>query len=215
VDRLVVGVGVHGGGEAALDAEGVEQDLRDGGQAVGGAGSVGHQLVLDRIVLLLVDPEHHRDVRILGRRGDDDLLGAGLQVLGRGGAVAEDPGGLHHDPHAHLTPGQRGRVLGRADSDLPPVDEDRLALGLHLGVERAVYGVVLQEMGQGLGVGQVVDRHHFDVRRLQGRAKEHPADPSEPVHSDAHCHGRSPSCLSQFVKYFRSTEASDYSEPGA
>ncbi len=96
-----------------------------------------------------------------------------------------------------------------------PLTKIASPLAFTSAVERAVDGVVLQEMGQRLGVGQVVDRHHLDVRRLQGRAKEHPADPSEPVHSDAHCHGRSPSCLSRFVEYFRSTEASDYSEPGA
>ena len=214
VDRLVVGVGVHGRGEAALDAEVVEQDLGHRGQAVGGAGGVRDQLVLGRIVLALVDAEHDRDVRVLGGRGDHDLLGAGLQVLGGHGPVPEDAGGLHHDVDAHLAPRQRGRILGRADADLPAVDEDRLALGLHLGVQRAVDGIVLQQVGQRLGVGQIIDRHHLEVRGLERRAKENPADASEPVHPDTHCHGRSLSCLSRFVEYFRSTEDSDYSEPG-
>ena len=44
--------------------------------------------------------------------------------------VTEDPGGLHDDVHAHLAPRQRRRILRRADPDLAPVDEDRLALGL-------------------------------------------------------------------------------------
>src|SRR6185503_9443121 len=96
VDGLVVRVGGDGGGEAALDAEVVQQHLGHGGQAIGGAGGIGDELVLDGVVLPLVDAQHDRDIGILGGRGDDDLLGSGLQVLRGGGLVAEDPGGLHH-----------------------------------------------------------------------------------------------------------------------
>jgi hypothetical protein len=189
MDGLVVRVGVHGGGEAALDAEVVEQDLGDGGEAVGGARGVGHELVLDRVVLLLVDTQHHGDVGILGRRRDHHLLGARLQVLGRRRLVAEDTGRLHHDPHAHLAPWQGRRILLGADAHLASVDENRFALVGDLGVENAVDRVVLEEVGQRLGVREVVDRHHLDLRRLECRSEEHPADTSESVDPDPHAHG--------------------------
>ena len=57
-------------------------------------------LMVLRVVLVLVDAEHDREVRLLGRRGDDDLLRAGLEVLGRGVAVGEDAGRLEHDVYA-------------------------------------------------------------------------------------------------------------------
>src|SRR5712692_1519661 len=90
VDGLVIGVGMHGGGEAPLDAEIVEQDLGHGGEAIGRAGGIRHELMAGGVVLLLVDPQDDGDIRVLGGRRDHHLLGPGLQVLGRGRLVPED-----------------------------------------------------------------------------------------------------------------------------
>ncbi len=76
--------------------------------------------------MLVVDAEHDRDVRLLRGRGDDDLLGAGGQVLGRAIAVGEDPGGLEDDVHAQVLPGQLRRVLDRQHLELVAVDRDAL-----------------------------------------------------------------------------------------
>ena len=79
VDGLLGGgVGVDGGHEAFLEAEAfLEQHMDERRQAVGGAGGVGNDVVLGRIVLVVVHAHHDRDVLVLGRGGDDDLLGAG------------------------------------------------------------------------------------------------------------------------------------------
>ncbi len=68
-----------------------------------------------------------------------------------------------------------------------PLTKIASPLAVTSAVQRAVDRVVLQQVGQRLGVGQVVDRHHLDVRRLERRAEEHPADASEPVDPDTHC----------------------------
>lgn len=48
------------------------------------------------VIALLVDTQDvGRDVGALGRGGDDDLLGAGLDVLPGAGAVHEHSGTLH------------------------------------------------------------------------------------------------------------------------
>ncbi len=47
-DALVVGVGVDGGHQAALDAKGVVEHLGHWGQAVGRAGGIGDDVVLGR-----------------------------------------------------------------------------------------------------------------------------------------------------------------------
>ena len=49
-------------------------------QAVGGAARVGDDVVLGGVVRLVVDAVDDGDVLLLGGRGDDDLLGAALQV---------------------------------------------------------------------------------------------------------------------------------------
>ena len=188
VDGLIVGIGVHGRSKAPLDAEIVEEDLGDGGEAIRGAGSVRDELVLGRVVLPLVDTQDHRDVGVLGRGGDDHLLGSRLQVLGGGGLVPEHSRGLHHDVHTHLAPRERRWVLRGAHPHLPAVDEDRLALVSHFTGEDAVDRIVLQQMRQRLGVRQVVDRHDFDLRLLERRPEEHPPDSSEPVDTDSHAH---------------------------
>lgn len=44
------------------------------------------------VVGVVVDPQAECDVRILSRRRNDDLLGAGFEVLRGAGAVGEPPG---------------------------------------------------------------------------------------------------------------------------
>ena len=171
---------MHGGREAPLDAEIVEQHLGHGGEAIGRARGVRDELMTGGIVLLLVDPQDDRDVRILGGRRDHHFLGPGLEVLGRGRLVPEDAGGLDHDVHPELAPGQCRGVLGGAHAHLAAIDD--------LGVEDAVDGVVLEQVGQGLGIRQVIDGDHLELRRRERRAEKDPADTPESVDADSHTH---------------------------
>ena len=64
------------------------------------------------VVLVEVDAEDDRDVLVLGGRGDDDLLGAGVEVLGGLVAVGEEAGRLDDDVDAEVAPRQlRGVAL--------------------------------------------------------------------------------------------------------
>ena len=63
-----------------------------------------------RVVLVVVDAEHERDVGIGRGRRDDDLLRAGVEVLLRPVAVGEEAGRLDHDVDAEVAPRQRRRV---------------------------------------------------------------------------------------------------------
>ena len=127
---LVVGVRVDRGHERALDRELVMHDLGRRGQAVGGAGSVGNDMVLGRIVLVLVDAQHHGQVFAFGGGRDDDLLGAtsgdvvdraldGLALLVDAIFLdGEQAGRLDHDVDAQVTPLDGGRVRLLEDLDL-------------------------------------------------------------------------------------------------
>ena len=51
-----------------------------------------------------------------------------------------------------------------------------------------MHRVVLQQVGQRGGVGQIVDGHEVDVLVLHGGAHDVAADAPEPVDADFHCH---------------------------
>ena len=129
-DALVVRVAVDRVHQPLLDAEQVVDDLGGRGEAVRRARGVADDVVAGRVVALLVDAEDDRDVLVLGRRADDDLLGAGLDVrLGLLG-VGEDAGRLEDDVDPEVAPRQRRRVLLGEDLDLAAVDDDRAVAGL-------------------------------------------------------------------------------------
>src|SRR5699024_233506 len=97
LQHLVRGVGVHRGHQALDDAELLVQHLRYGGEYVGCAGGVVDDVVRVGVVVALVDTDHEGRVLVLRLSGDDDLLGAVLDVgLGLLG-VGEDAGGLDDD----------------------------------------------------------------------------------------------------------------------
>ncbi len=79
-DTLIVGVGVHGSHQAALNRESIVQHLCHGSQAVGRARGVGNDIVLNRVILIMVYAHYNGNIFALGRCADDDLLSSGIQV---------------------------------------------------------------------------------------------------------------------------------------
>src|SRR5512138_839188 len=188
-DLLVVRVRVYGGHEALLDAEDVVQDLDHGGQAVGRAGGVGDDVVLGGIVRPLVDAEDQGGVGVRGRSGDDDLVGpAFFDVLDDVGALGELARGFDDDGDAEVLPGKKADLFHGQDLDLAAADHDRVLARVDVLLEGAQYGVVLEQVGQGLGVGDVVDGHIFDGRVVPGRPQHVPADAAETVYTDSDSH---------------------------
>ena len=118
------------------------------------------------VVQLVVDAHDDGDVLVRGRGGDQDLLGAGVDVLLRGGGLGEEAGGLDDDVDAELAPGEVGRVALGEDLDDVAVDDDVAVLDLDGLLQAAADGVVLEQVGQGLGAGEVVDGNDLKVRTL-------------------------------------------------
>ena len=181
VDGLLGGGGgVDGGHQAALDAEGVVEHLGNGRQAVGGAGGVGDD-VLAGVGLVVHAVDEHRG-GILGGGGHDDLLGAGLDVLAGGLVGEEEAGGLDDDVGADFIPLEVGGVLLGGQADLVAIDDEGGAFDLDVVVEAAVDGVVLQHVGEVIGIEQVVDADDFDVLEvLDCGAEDHTADAAKPI----------------------------------
>jgi hypothetical protein len=184
-DVLVVGVGVHGGEVAALDAERLVQHLGQRRDAVGGAGRRGDDLMLDRVVGVRVDPGYERRVDALARRRDEDPAGTGLEVQRGVVAGTQLAGGLDDEVHPEIAPGQRVRPALGEDRNRVPADAQDVVRKAHVRAEPAERRVVLEQVGQRRGVVQIVDRDHLERGVGQVLPQQRPqivaADPAEAV----------------------------------
>ncbi len=145
--------------------------------------------MLGRVVGFLVDAHAQRHVDAVGRRADHDLARAGAQMQRRLVARGEQAGRFDHDVDLEFLPRQLGRIALREHAEGVAVEHDLIALGLDLMLERAVHRVMLEQMREGLGVGDVVDRDDLDLFLVQHRPKSHPADSAETVDPDPDRHG--------------------------
>ncbi len=164
------------GHETAVDADALlHEHMNEGGEAVGRAGGVRYDDVLRGIVLVLVDAhDEGRDlfglVGALRGGGDDDPLRPGFEVA-PGLLVAEEARGLDDVLDAELGPGQIFKfLLGHDALDLVAVHDEGVGLGQrwiallrgNIGLHTAVDRVVLELVGEILGVGRDID-HGDDI----------------------------------------------------
>ncbi|EKU20364.1 glyceraldehyde-3-phosphate dehydrogenase [Nannochloropsis gaditana CCMP526] len=180
--------GVHGGHECLLDAELVVDNLDDGSKAVGRAGGAGQD-----IRTLVVDLVHAHDNDlgvVLGRRGHDHLLGAAIQMHLARVLSQKGPRGLAQVAGAQLAPADLLGLASVGGLDAVAVDDDVVALHVHLPVEAPVHGVVLELVCHVLGVGARVDGDKVALRVLDGNASHQATNASEAVdaHGDRHVH---------------------------
>ena len=104
--------------------------------------------------------------------------------------VGEVAGRLDDDVDAELAPRELRGVALRQHLDLFAVDGDRALTEADLAGEGAEHGVVLQQVSQRLGVGEVVDRDDLDVAAVRSRdgAVEVAPDAAETVDADTNAH---------------------------
>ncbi len=140
------------------------------------------------IVLVVVDAEDDGEVLVGGGGGDDHLFygrrlaaGAGTEMdLGLFG-VGEEAGGFDDDFGADGGPIEVGRVTLGEDLNGFAVDGDGVGARGDLVFEVAEDGVELEQVGEGGGRGQIVDRDDFEIRVAEGGAKDVATDASEAV----------------------------------
>jgi hypothetical protein len=131
------------------------------------------------VVLVVVHAHDDGEVVALRGRGDDDLLGAGLHVLARVVGLGEDAGRFDDDVAAEVAPAEGCRVLLGEHLDRLVPDADAVVDDAHVLGELAENRVVLEQVGQRLVVGEVVDRQHLDIGSGVGQHR------AEHVASDA------------------------------
>jgi hypothetical protein len=172
-----------------LDAHGVIDHLGDRREAVGGARGVRHHDVVAG-ELVVVDAKDHREVGAGGGRGDEDPLGACLQVS-RGLLLGgEQAGAFQRDIDAQVRPGQVGRIALGGDLDRAGARVDAVAGHLHLAGEAAVHRIEAQQMGVRFHRSQIVDRHDLDVAAagLDDGAQNVAPDPPKAVDGHPYRH---------------------------
>ena len=178
---------MNGGHQAIGDTPVVVQDLGNGGQAVGGAGSVGDELHVGGVLIQVDTADEHGSV-ILGGSGHDDLLGAGVQMALALLLGQEQAGGLHNILSTQLSPRQVGGIALGRDRDLLAVDDDGALSVADLSVALAVHRIILQHISQVVGGAQIVDAHDLDFGMIQACAEHHAADTAEAIDANFNAH---------------------------
>ena len=165
--------------------------LTTGREAVGGAGRVGDDVVLGGVVLVVVDAEDDGEVLVGGRGGDDDLLDG----ASRGGpwpwsASVKKP--VDSTTISAPTEAQSSLAGSRSAKTLIVLPSTMMesSRGGDLVLEVAEDGVVLEQVGEGGGGGEVVDGDEFDVRVAECGAEDVASDAAEAVDAYLDCHVR-------------------------
>ncbi len=136
--------------------------------------------------LVVVDPIDHGQVGVSARGGDQDALGAGLQVLRRLLALGEPAGALHDDVDAQLTPRKLLGIRLGQHRDVQTIGLEMPVGHRDLAREAPVHAVVFQQKSVHFGRPEIVDRHEIEVlaASLQERPEGEPADPAESIDGD-------------------------------
>jgi len=176
------------GHEAALDTELVIEDLGNRGKAVGGAGSVGDNL-LTGIGHVVDTVDEHRG-GILGRSGHDNFLGTSLQVSRGQFFGQEEAGGFDNDVDIECAPSDGGGIFFSEDLNLLAVNDHEVAIDLDVMIEDTMDRVILEHVCQIIRVQKVVDSDDFDVIRevFDGSTENHATNSSESVDTDFNSH---------------------------
>mmetsp|Transcript_50682 Transcript_50682/g.83391 ORF Transcript_50682/g.83391 Transcript_50682/m.83391 type:complete len:379 (-) Transcript_50682:25-1161(-) len=191
------GVGVDGGHQTLLDSDALlQQHMDDGRQAVGGAGGVGHHVVVRLVVLRVVHATDQGLQVTLSRGRDDDLLGARLDVSGGLLSLHKETSRLNHIFHAHVLPRQGlGSLTAGLDAlDLVAVHNQLVLLpNLHVVLEATVHRVILHLVGEVLRIcGHIHHANHIQLGSKQvlvaNGLEDHATNASESVDANLRGH---------------------------
>ena len=190
---------MNSGHDAGNDGVGLVQGVSHGSQAVGGAGSSGDDLILSGQGLLVDGVDNGLQVVACGSR-DDDLLGASLDVSHALLLAGVEAGALQNDINVQLAPGSILCVLDSVDLDLLAVNDDGILGSLDgvlafadLAAERTLSSIVLQQVSQHLGAGQVVDCDDLVTLSIKHLTESQTANTTETIDSNSNSHCNSTS----------------------
>ena len=132
------------------DAEVVVDNFCQRSQAVGGAGSVGND-VLAFVFVKVSTFNKHRSV-VFGRASQNDFFRASGDVLTSGFVGQEDTGCFSNNVNTHFVPLQVSRVTLSGNTDFFTVNDQMTVFHFNGTVETAVSGVILQHVSHVVSV---------------------------------------------------------------
>ena len=160
-DALVTGVAVGGRHRALDDAECLIQHLHHRSHAIGGAAGVAENVPIFVAVLIGVNAHHKSaNLRALARCRENYLFGTSFKVLAGTHIIVEYSGGFDHQIYAPFLPGKVGGIAVVEGFDRLAVEDDRVLGGGDVHAPQgAEHGVVLEQVGHGVGVTGAIDAH--------------------------------------------------------
>ena len=137
------------------------ENLRDRGQAVGGAAGVGD----DRLtgVVVGIDAQDIGGGIILGGSGNDDPLRPAADVTLKRFTREKPPGTLQHHVGPFVGETQIGRVAFTKEANRLPLQLQAIPLQPRRMFQRAVNRIKTAEIAKGLRVGQIVDGDQLHI----------------------------------------------------
>ena len=102
--------------------------------------------------------------------------------------LGELAGRLDDDLRADRRPVKFGGIFLGEDLDLLAIDADGIGAGGNLVRKVAKDGIVLQQMGERLGISEIVDGDEFQAGIVQRGAKNIAANATKTVNANFNCH---------------------------
>ena len=118
------------------------------------------------------------------------------------GLAGVEAGALQDDVHVELAPGQLSGVGHGVNGDLLAVDDDVILAGFDGAGQSigALGGVILQQMRQHLGGGQIVDGDDFVALSTEHLTERETADAAKTIDSNSYGHVISSLKISRFTR---------------
>jgi len=162
-DALIVCVGVNRSHQTFDDAEVFQEHLGNWCQTVGGAGCIRNNIVPGGIVKFFIDAHTDCQIDLFARSADDNLAGAGLDMLASIFAVSKEACRFDNDVNAKLFPGQGSRVTFAENLDQLAVNLKTVLSGRDISREDTVNRVVFEQVCESLWAGEIVDGNNFEL----------------------------------------------------
>ena len=162
---------MDGGHEPLFDAESIEEDFAEWGEAIGRAGGVAKNGVFLGIVVGVVNAHDVGGNVVFSGGCDEDSLGASGEMLFGVDEVSESSCGFHDVVDFVRFPRELGGIFFAGDDDALSVDEESVSVSLDGASKGAVRGVVFKQIGEVVGGNKVVDGDDFEVGCSQGISK--------------------------------------------
>ena len=177
---------VNGGHQTGFDTEGVVQYFGDRSQAVGGAGSVGNDVLAS--IGSVVNAHYEHRGRVFGRASQNNFLGTGSDVLASSLVGQEQTGSFGNNVNTDFVPTQVGRVTLSGNTYGFAVYNQVAVFNFNGTLETTVGRVVLQHVSHVVNIDQVVDTNNFDVRTLASQTEYETTDTAKTVNTyfDSH-----------------------------